>query len=440
MLGRLILILDRHFLRKAGRGFVLAAKNQQAFDKLYYKLLGLSAENFSIIPRPAKWAKKNLFITQGMEWISRPAALLWSYFFFYCYIAFKFIGIIAKRKAKNYSGRRNARTVAYAICDRSCDAISKSSKSIEFPVWLIPNSDALSNDSRESIKSTALSPTSLLTVWEIFLTLAECIKIHSGLVKTHGVSIGLQSYALGEWLLMLAATIVLSPKRIIIAEHHDRWAVLADLYCTRVRESGGKCLLELVQHGKEYRSTYDYMKAIVGENGLPYRLENVSMLYVYNQEQELIFKDNILSPHLPTNADALSIDYISTRIELTDHPDTRVKILFVGHPICEDFQSKLYLNLALKKNDSIFLYKPHPTAAPSNKVKSLDWEIIDRRNFFPRADLVISYPSTLADEYEIEGINVLVHPLESGEDDIEVLARKAEVLLRSVVNKSADNT
>ncbi|VFR63380.1 hypothetical protein BRI9_2927 [plant metagenome] len=50
------------------------------------------------------------------------------------------------------------------------------------------------------------------------------------------------------------------------------------------------------------------------------------------------------------------------------------------------------------------------------------WQLIDEPDHFPAVDMLISYPSTLAVEYETVGVRSLLHPLDFPVDKARVLA------------------
>lgn len=427
--------VTNHTLGQGKYGFAMAASNQYVFDELYYKLLNLSAEDFNGLPRPSKWVKKNPLATKALGLISGLIAFFWCYFFSYIYIATRFLMHLPIRNRGDNLPEKGINTLALAICDRSCVVLSTIIPNSENIVWITPPGVKLSENTSKTIGSNVFDATSFLSLREMLEACKQAYAAHRCLVKEYGIGLGLQSYAVAEWMLMLRALAVISPNKILTAEHHDRWAVMADFYCSIVKENGSRCQLELAQHGKEYESTYQDIESITNKRGLPYRLKNLCKLHVYNHEQFLIFSKNIISSNLFIENNFL-VEYLPFKINLTECPGDDLKVLIVGHPICESFQIRLYNSLFLGKKITCF-YKPHPTAAASSKIKSIGWRFISDDNFFPNVDLIISYPSTLTDEYKMAGIPSLVHSLRDNEESVGDFVRDANVYLDRLLQKRA---
>lgn len=427
--------VTNHTFGEGEYGFAMAASNQYVFDQLYYKLLNLSAEDFNGLPRPSKWVKKNTLATKALRLISGLIAFSWCYFFSYIYIATRFLMYLPIGKRVVNRPGESINTLALAICDRSCAVLSSIITNSENIVWITPPGVKLSENTSKTIGSNVFDATSFLSRREMLEACKQAYAAHRYLVAEYGIGLGLQSYAVAEWMLMFRALAVISPNKILTAEHHDRWAVMADFYCSIVKENGNRCHFELAQHGKEYESTYQDIESITNKHGLPYRLKNLCKLHVYNHEQFSIFTKNIISLNL-FNENNFLVDYLPFQINLTECSGDELKVLIVGHPICENFQVRLYNSLFLEKKITCF-YKPHPTAAASSKIKSIGWRFISDDNFFPNVDLIISYPSTLTDEYKMAGIPSLVHSLRDNEENFDDFIRDANVCLDRLLKKRA---
>ena len=426
--------IDRELLECCGTQFILAAKNEQAFDRLYYRLLGLSSDDYNCIPRPSKWIKRFPWTLTIIRLGSRFFTYAWSYVLFYVHVPVKVVVALVKQKPNRRGFCGVGGEVVFAICDRSCAVLSRVCGASGSEVWLSPGGVVLSKRSRRGIKVGPLDPKEILEPSEIMLVAILAFKVHRKIVADIGASMSLQTYVLVEWLLMFAAIIALSPKKICTAEHHDKWAVLADIYCAELKRRGGCCELEIAQHGKEYRATYEMMSEIV-DGGLPYRLRSISKLHIYGSEQQSIFEEYIISPNSLVGEGRLVVEFLKHQIDLVEVDGYEVNVLIVGHPICEKFQAELFRFLD-KDPKTIFFYKPHPTAPAGKCVELTDWTLIADHDFFPRADLVISYPSTLVDEYESEGVAALIHSLDAVEADLTKFSQSVnEALFKLRKNK-----
>lgn len=415
--------------KKTNSAFAFAAKNQLIFDRFYYFLLGLSPESFSGLPRPSKWANRGENTKRFLKLISLPFAYFWSYFFCYGYICFKFLEYTVRRIRISHSGAFDSKLIAYAVCDRACISIFRACKDKDSLLWLIPPRDQLSEKVRAEMGRNFVESISILSLGDVLRSCIRALAAHHYLVKKHGTRMGLQSYALPEWMIVYSATSKISPDKIFIAEHHDRWAVMADSYCFDVRELGGRCSVELVQHGLEHEATYEKINEFTAGGGLPYRLRSVASIHVYNDEQLLTFKRNILCETSEASSELL-VNYLPHEINLTEIESGNFSILFVGHPICRNFHVNLLR--ALKKNVAVAcFYKPHPAAKEKQELSDVDWVVIDDPQFFPKVDLVVAYPSTLVSEYATHGIPSVVHDIQAEANELQYFSEKIMSFMRS---------
>ena len=394
--------------------FKYAAQNQKVFDQFYYNQIELSAKEFNYFPRPAKWAKKNSLKNDCIKILSLLGSYLWGYVLCYFYIVAMNFRYAAMTK-NNYTPPENAeqRQLALAICEHSCDTILKICKTPEFLIWLAPPNAKISERKIQKLGIKIVNAASVLTLKDIINSCIDSLRSHYYIVSKYGIEIGFQSYALPSWMIMYSATQKIDPEKIFTAEHHDRWAILADCYCSEKSTKTKKCTLTLVQHGLEHPDTYRVINSLTDGQGLPYKLKNVSSLHVYDSNQLELFKKNILeSDH--KNKNPISAKFLTHKIKLENIRSKKLSILFIGHPICEEFHINLQKVLS-KKIDADIFYKPHPAANASQKIKKAQWQIISDTEFFPRVDLVVGYPSTLVVEYEENGIPNVIHDIKASD-------------------------
>lgn len=393
--------------------FSAAAKNQQFFDALYYAYFKETLSGFHGLPRPAKWLGKGYFFLRIVRLLAPAIALLWAYLFFYFHLGLKFCKTLLTWRPLS-SNSIDPKVVFLAICEHSCSTILKSPVERGEAIWLYPQGFGERGKWATSAKITHLGAEQLLGLTDIFFLLAKSVRIHNSLLSENGTAMALQSYAVFDWVLMYVALSKLEPNTILTTEHHDRWAVMADCYCTRSRLLNDRCTVNVVQHGKEHRDTYKYQRAGLAGNGLPYKLRNISRLFLYDIDQYDIFKTHIISS-IENSTGSISVCYFSLALDLQELENASLSILFVGHPFCEKFQIALCERIKSTTSVDIY-YKPHPAAPPSDVVKMIDWNIILDRHFYPRVSFIISYPSTLVDEYSTCGIRAVTHPL-----DVEII-------------------
>lgn len=233
-----------------------------------------------------------------------------------------------------------------------------------------------------------------------------------------------QTYSIVNWLVAFISLIKLKPDTVVTSEHHDRWAVLVDTYCEYVKIPGvDKISFVMVQHGSEFFSTYERLKDIGYCDGLPCRIRNVTDIFVYDGLQLDVFRENILESSCRPDFFFYQYDLILSPVN-----DDRKIILIVGNSFCEDFHIEVYSNFSLKY-DFLWLYKPHPVQKPSKAVLKVGWSVVDDNSLFPKVDLVISYPSTLASEYRSAGIDVVEHGVACDEVDFNTIKNRVNLLI-----------
>lgn len=414
--------LDQADLESIDNDFVFAALNQQYFDALYYNAFNKSLNDFHGIPRPSKWLGKNWKSIKIIKLLSRTMSFGWAYVVFYVY-SFAKLHKLALKKSKLDSNEIMPDAIALAVCDHSCKTILKTSSSHQSFAWLLPPNDCVTDQFKARMNSATVDVLAVLSWKEILLLFIKSLLAHQLILNRHGISLAWQSYPALDWMLTYGALIKIKPKLVLTAEHHDRWAVMADCYCNTPAGIAAKSAVELTQHGKESSSTYEFFKIDSGAKGLPYKLMNVVSLFVYSNEQLDVFLESIIRRD-DKSRKFLCIDYISQSIDLTKTEDLHPTILFVGHSICESFQMALCERLSLRHEICVY-YKPHPTAAHSQEAEDANWTIIQDKNFFPAVDFIISYPSTLVDEYSTMQIEALVHPLNAKDCDLEIYVELA---------------
>lgn len=187
-------------------------------------------------------------------------------------------------------------------------------------------------------------------------------------------------------------------EKLYTGDHFNRWAVLLDLISSDKNKVG---FFSVVQHGglKNFEGCFPL--------DLPVRLSSVDCLYCFDVDSYSIFKESIID-----KCKEFSVSYFKNAIFLSDVPSfDGVVILIVGNSLCYDFHVSIFKSIFSSSDKSLkVFYKPHPTQIMSH-YESEGWEVIMEPKFFPKVDLVISYPSTLVDQYKEHGIPVLTHDI-----------------------------
>ncbi len=390
------------------RAFQCAALNQFAFDSLYYDFLGRELKAFNGVPRPSKWLNKGRGFVTCIAVLSKLILHLWCCFAFVYFFA-KAISFFSLRK-KYKEKELDLDAVALGVCDRSYDVINQAI-GIDGNITFLTLLDSHQNN----LRGRSVSVSGFLDFRDVLHIFLMSCKIHLHLMKCEDGRLAFQSYAVVDWLAMYYALRRINPKHIITAEHHDRWAVLADFYAGQYSVGSNKISFTVVQHGLEFESTYKRMRSLGFADGLPCKIKNLTKIYCYSSEQFSIFVKDIFS-HC-AQVQSIACVYYQFGLVLSDVVGGRKSVLFVGSPICENFHMKLYSMLCSCMSIECY-YKPHPTSVVDKAIGKLGWIVIEDKGFFPRVDLVVSYPSTLVDEYRRAGVLVLQHPLECGDDEL----------------------
>lgn len=198
-----------------------------------------------------------------------------------------------------------------------------------------------------------------------------------------------------DWLIVYCTLENMAFKKIVFCNHYDRWAVLFDSI---------KSEKILIQHGLLSDQVFP-----------PTKLNNINVLYAYNSNEAKIFVKNVLE-------NVNEIKYLKPSLTLVDLELDSLKpsLLFISClPIT--FQKELNLLNILKTYNIAILIKPHPVYPNNEYIKlkdTIDFYLVDQKNVFPKVDLVISYKSTLAYEYELNGTDIVYYDSFSNEDDM----------------------
>lgn len=387
-----------------------AIENEIEVDEFLYKMCNRSSDDYAYTPRPSKWITKFPPADFFSKVFFKVIRFFWKNGACYIYYA---IELVKWRSAwqKDLTFKNvELDKVAIGFTDRAYELIPMAIKNtpmfwITFP-W--------NNPKAIPANSNNISILSLLSKKDFFLALLLSRQLHIKMLRSKKTTAHImQDYAAFRWFLVRIALSRLRAERFYSAEHFDRWAVMAD----RLKN------LTLIQHGALGGGSC----GIGVHFNLKYKLRNVEHLYVFNKTSEKIFIDHIIKNN------PLSISNFDLSIKLRDVHSKDLKVLFVGHLMCEDFQVELYRKIIQKMKARIF-YKPHPLFPPNDKIRDLGWQIVEDRAFFPRVDIVISYPSTLVDEYAIFGIPATLHPINATMEDIEETILNLENVIKNVIN------
>ncbi|BBP60728.1 hypothetical protein [Pseudomonas sp. St316] len=401
--------------------YLAATKNEIAVDQSVYSLCACDPSQLAYAPRPAKlWSVIGSGLVPARV-VIKFVSLLWRMGLDKCWFLFDFLRLlIGKEKFDaGFLALPSEMPVALSFSPRALGVL-ESVNALSHSSCLVrgPGSERLV----VSPEVTVLNYSSLLT-WRDCTEALRLSFIISGRMR-HKSAFKiwrLQSYTAFKWIAFYLAIEKMPSHKFVITDHYDRWAVLVDRLVAEKKKAQSS--LTIVQHGSLVGLSSTSMEATFSVK-IPTRLGSVSKLYVYNEGAAEVFRKHILS--CGSLRRGLEVECFKPGISLSP-VSSDFSVLIVGHAICENFHLFLYDQMV--SNSTIdFFYKPHPTVSPSREVRARGWYLIEQADFFPKVDLLISYPSTLVAEYEGSGIGAILHPLA-------IKPEEYEAVLSKIINK-----
>ncbi len=392
-----------------------ATDNEIAVDQMLFGMAHTSPERVGYFPRVSRWvgkAKTHPFLATlvwrvlWISWLCGGAIVFFLFDFLRLAISLKNSKELLLEEIALMDG------AVLALSTRVCDVITPAIFSGLPKAWVtLPwaPQHSLPLGAKEFALMTLVNWRDLLEAYRNAVYATYMMAKNS-----ERLNWALQSYTAFRWFLVrrvvdrIAGTLVMS-------EHFDRWAVLVDRSVQLACKKSLSKRLVLIQHG-----------ALVGLGGrnqvdnfisLPARLTSVQELHVYSRQEEEVFRATVFAQNDPTYP--LVVHYFKPVIALQGSvKSVTPRVLFVGHPLCENFHISVYRTLHELLDMEAF-YKPHPKAPMSVDMAKVGWKVIDNVSQFPRVELLISYPSTLVVEYEGHGVNASIHPLNMESDSLD---------------------
>lgn len=395
-----------------------ATSNEIALDVLCYKAMNVSPKAGNYMPRPTKLLK------YSNKYFIKILKIFWIYILGDVLFLKQFLSYLLKKTKmpKSEVIIKNS-SVGIAFSDRAMDIINKKNCDISPEYWIVfPWTDS----SRLDEKVVKVEFLSLLTIGELWRAFFFAICAHKRMAKASRYKKWiLQSYTSYKWF-----TIRIALEKIeadfFIAEHFDRWSVMMDGILVEQRRNNLNSNLVLVQHG---------LVADVGDESLivPYKLGQFKRLYLYDKSTEEYFRKNILSKNI--NMILEDVKFYDSLLSIKKIPKANgINVLFVGHSTCIDLHVFI-LNELISKYDLVAYYKPHPVEKISKLIYKQKWIVIEDKHYFPAVDILISYPSTLVHEYELHGINSVVHSYDLKNDSARLYLEELEREIAARQNK-----
>jgi len=205
------------------------------------------------------------------------------------------------------------------------------------------------------------------------------------IIRKHGLSnVIYAANSFGWFLVFFSFKKMDGINKIYFANQKDRWAVLFDNLPVKNKV--------LLQHGIEDGDDFDVVK-----------LKTITTVFAFNQREAEVLKTHLLD----CNPD---IFFYNHSLNLTTSYINTKSVLIIGNCFeCFDMEERIIR--LLQPYEIRLVLKPHPLLDKTcyhklgNKFKL---EILND-DVYPKVDLVLSYRSTLAVEYEMLDIRVMYH-------------------------------
>ena len=386
-----------------------ATNNEIEVDRSVFLLGGVSPEKSGYFPRPARWVVMGKRFPILLKLMAVAARIIWLFGGAAIYFFVQVIGALARVSVFVAPVSEGC---VLAFSTRAGDIVHLDHIN-EIPRQWITLPWVPLNRSREN--NRYIDVFSLVTRRELLQAWVDALRATFAMARRRKTSKWiLQSYTAWRWFVVRAAVDKL-PGPLLMVEHYDRWAVLTDSSVWSKKfiamKSGSLQRRELIlmQHGC-VGSLGGTTAARSSEFRLHRRLRAVTRLHVYGPAEERAFKESILSEACVRRG--IEVTYFTPRIELQNLVSEELpRVLFVGHPICENLHLTMLESLQ-KEYECFVFYKPHPTTPVSERMRNPSWKVIQESDQFPVVDLVISYPSTLVAEYSAHNIPAAVHPID----------------------------
>lgn len=386
--------------------FISAIENEVAHDLYQLRTAGIDCNACPSLPRPAKWVAIYNEYPKILTAMDRFFSIFWIFFgiLLFFFEHFRFSSVVSGKVKPDPKGQ------VLVFSHRCADLVSSNrsasipSQLVTFP-WLTVNKGIESDlifDSRVLLNDSVLSRVLALSILSHFILMKSNYSRH----------FFFQSYTAWRWYYARLSLINL-PGPFLIAEHFDRWAVLADKVVGQRNKQYGNQSFTLLQHGSVNAETAEVS---IGFE-IPTKLCNVTEVYLYSNSDYEVFLRDILCSRKSKPA----LNYLLPELKLRFlESDGRFNLLVVGHPLCENIHAD-FVRWLLQCHDVNIWYKPHPLAKESKLIATAECKIIHDKYFYPRVNLVISYPSTLVREYKIAGVEVFEHKMRPTSEEYEDL-------------------
>jgi len=207
-----------------------------------------------------------------------------------------------------------------------------------------------------------------------------------------------------------AASKIPFDSELFFLDHKDRWALLEDKVLVRKKS--------LIQHGKEAAVT-PKNRVVVADgvycHDMPYKFKTIDTVYCFSEKEYIALTHSIIS-NTPQKV-IIGFDFKTTPVETS-----AFSVLIIGN-------QELFANVeeqiiaGLQDKEVVLYVKGHPTQSNVfyQQLLTKYYFHLIKGSEFPMVNMVVSYSSTLALEYESVGVEVLYHTVLSLDKIINII-------------------
>lgn len=395
--------------RKRLADYRAATRNEIAIDEHMRRVAGLPTQLQLDLPRVQRWAPAARRHSRTFPWAVTALKALWTGLLGPALFTLQLLQLLvikARTPARSTPLPNVGHTVGAAFSARAVELIEAPGFPLPVDAWLVFPWMDVGQALRGSKELPCLS---LLSYRDLFGAWADAVAATRNARRSPRLSAWrLQTYTAYRWMVARRAMDCIDAQ-VFCAEHYDRWAILLDrsLRSRPLPRPGWT----LVQHGSVASLVDGDASDAGGSLDLPIRLTAVARLVAFNQASLEFFRTRVLTERglVERQNDMVCAPRVATTPVLG--ASDQIRVLIVGHPFAEAFHEYAFHHLQQQHASLACFYKPHPHAEMSTAMNQVGWTLITDPRLFPEADLLLSYPSTLVDEYGTQGVPAVVHPI-----------------------------
>jgi len=226
------------------------------------------------------------------------------------------------------------------------------------------------------------------TCWHAFVFAVRVVSLTRKVVGVQNILHSLKAF---DWYLVKLSVDMFKPMReLLFCNENDRWFFLF--------ESFNDCRRTMLQHG-----VLPSREVVEHPLMTSCRETHIDTVYCFNEQQAELF--GLMIRHIGL------FKYFTPRIELQTVDSTQMTVLLIGNSsMFADREESLIRGIMTSGIQIKMFVKPHPAHSVGVYMRlkrEYSFTLIDDQYFYPLCDVVLSYKSSLAEEYKLRGVDVV---------------------------------